>query len=144
MRLDFMVYAFTLRFVFQTTAAKSFLRIRLGYRSDQHLVGMPGGVTSCSKRKVPIPLQVGRPILTFETPDAEEIARAIWQRQHALGSQALSHNAKWRDQSIPPKFWDGFLQDAHAFLKPLYKKHIEYNKAGAHSGDRDRRREIDR
>jgi hypothetical protein len=36
-----------------------------------------------------------------------------------------------RERSIPPKYWDGFLQDAHAVPKLLYKKHIEYNKAGA-------------
>jgi hypothetical protein len=66
-------------------------------------------------------------ILTLETPSVEEIAMAIWQRQHdGLVSGGISYNAKWRDQSMPSRFWDEFLLDAHAVLLLFYKKHIEY------------------
>ena len=66
-------------------------------------------------------------ILTFETPSAEEIARAIWQRQHStMHPDDISFNAKWRDQTIPSKFWHEFLLDAQAVLSLLYKKHIDY------------------
>jgi hypothetical protein len=69
-------------------------------------------------------------ILTLETPSAEEIARVIWERQHnGLPSDAISHNAKWRDQSIPSRFWDEFLLDADAVLLLFQKKHIEYQNA---------------
>ena len=66
-------------------------------------------------------------ILTFETPSVDEIARAIWQRQRStMHPDAISFNAKWRDQTIPSKFWDEFLLDAQAVLSLLYKKHIDY------------------
>ena len=66
-------------------------------------------------------------ILTFETPSAEEIARAIWQRQRStMHPDAISFNAIWRDQIIPSKFWNEFLPDAQAVLSLLYKKHIDY------------------
>ena len=72
-------------------------------------------------------LEANPSIQMLETPNVEEIARAIWQRQHdALGPDAISYNAKWRDESIPSKFWDEFLLDAHATLLLLYKKHIKY------------------
>jgi len=91
------------------------------------MVDNPNRVSFCPKNNEALFLQVDHSILTLETPNAEEIARAIWQRQHdALVSDAIFHNAKWRDQSIPSKFWDEFLLDAHAVLSLLYKKHIEY------------------
>lgn len=66
-------------------------------------------------------------ILILETPKAEEIARAIWQRQHAaLSAECLSYHTKWRDESIPPRFWSEFLLDAHAVLLLLHKKHNDY------------------
>ena len=68
-------------------------------------------------------------VLTLETPDLEEIARTIWQRQHdALGTDAITYHAIWRDQSVPTKFWDEFLLDAQAVLSLLNKKHIERQK----------------
>jgi hypothetical protein len=69
-------------------------------------------------------------ILTLETPKAEEIARATWQRQHAaLSAESLSYNTQWRDQSIPPRFWNEFLLDAHAVLLLLHEKHNDYQNA---------------
>jgi hypothetical protein len=69
-------------------------------------------------------------ILILETPKAEEIARAIWQRQHAaLSDECLSYHTKWRDESIPSRFWDEFLLDAHAVLLLLYEKHNYYRNA---------------
>lgn len=69
-------------------------------------------------------------ILTLETPQAEEIARAIWQRQHAaLSAESLSYHAQWRDQSIPLKFWNEFLLDAHAILLLLHEKHKDFQTA---------------
>jgi hypothetical protein len=66
-------------------------------------------------------------ILTFEMPSVEEIARAIWQRQRStMHPEAISFNARWRDQNIPSKFWNEFLLDAQAVLSLLYKKHIDY------------------
>jgi hypothetical protein len=74
-------------------------------------------------------LQVNSSILTLHTPDVEEIAKAIWQRQHdTLASDSLVSRAKWRDQSVPSRFWDEFLLDAHAVLSLLYQKNIEYKK----------------
>jgi hypothetical protein len=65
-------------------------------------------------------------ILKLETPPVEEIARAIWRRQHdLLASDAISRDVVWRDQSIPSKFWDEFLLDAHAVLSLLCEKHME-------------------
>ena len=67
------------------------------------------------------------PVLTLEMPDVEEIAKAIWERQHnKLPSHALSHQTTWLDESVPRKFWDEFLLDAHAVLRFLYRKHVEY------------------
>jgi hypothetical protein len=66
-------------------------------------------------------------VLTLETPIDEEIAKALWQRQHErLVPDAIFYNAKWRDPSVPSKFWDEFLFDARAVLSFLYEKHIEY------------------
>jgi hypothetical protein len=80
-----------------------------------------------SRNNEAIVIQVDPSILTLDTPDVEEIAKAIWQRQHdTLVSNSLFYNATWRDQSIPSKFWDEFLLDAHAVLSLLYNKHIEY------------------
>jgi hypothetical protein len=74
-------------------------------------------------------------VLTFETPIDEEIAKAIWQRQHdRLVSDAFFYKAKWRDPSVPSKFWDEFLFDAHAVLSLLYKKHIEYHNSDKRNG----------
>jgi len=69
-------------------------------------------------------------ILTLQTPRAEEIARAIWQRQHAaLPAESLSYHTQWRDQSLPTRFWDEFLLDAHAVLLLLHEKHSDYRNA---------------
>jgi hypothetical protein len=66
-------------------------------------------------------------ILTLETPNVEGIARASWQRQHdTLVSDAISYSVKWRDQSIPARFWEEFLLDAHTVLLLLHKKDTEY------------------
>ena len=68
------------------------------------------------------------PILMLETPEVEDIARAIWQRQRdALGPDAIARDVEWRDQSIPAKFWNEFLRDAEAVLRLLHKKHIDYH-----------------
>jgi hypothetical protein len=91
------------------------------------MIDTPNGVPFCSRGNEPIPLQVDPSILTFEMPNVEEIARVIWQRQHdALVSDAISYNLKWRDESIPSRFWDEFLLDARAVLSLLCKKHVEY------------------
>jgi hypothetical protein len=67
------------------------------------------------------------PVLTLEMPDVEEIAKAIWERQHnKLPSHALAYQTRWLDESVPRKFWDEFLLDAQAVLQVLYRKHVEY------------------
>jgi hypothetical protein len=66
-------------------------------------------------------------ILKFETPDIEEIAKAIWQRQHdALDSKSVARD--WRDHAVPSRFWDEFLLDARAVLAFLYREHEKYQK----------------
>ena len=71
--------------------------------------------------------QADRLVLTLEMPDVEEIAKAIWERQHnKLPSHALSYQTRWRDESVPDKFWEEFLLDAQAVLQVLYRKHVEY------------------
>jgi hypothetical protein len=82
----------------------------------------------CSNHE-PVSFHAIPSVLTFEAPLDEEIAKAIWQRQHdRLVSDSIFCNAKWRDQSVPSRFWDEFLLDAQAVLSLLYKKHIEYQK----------------
>ena len=99
----------------------------LGYRSDARMIDPANGIPFCSKSNELIPFHVVPSILTLETPNVEEIAKVIWQRQHdALVSGSISYNLKWRDESIPPRFWDEFLLDARAILLLLCKKHIEY------------------
>jgi len=86
------------------------------------VIDKPNGVSTLSAEE--------NGILTLETPKAEEIARAIWQRQHAaLSAESLSYHTQWRDQSIPPRFWDEFLLDAHAVLLLLHEKHSDYQNA---------------
>lgn len=86
------------------------------------MVKSPNRAASCSRYNEP---RVHPSILSLETPKAEDIARAIWQRQRdALGPGAIAYNAEWRDQSIPSRFWDEFLLDAYAVLSLLYEKHI--------------------
>jgi len=66
-------------------------------------------------------------VLTLEMPSVEAVAKAIWQRQRdALDPAAIAYNAKWRDPSIPQKFWDEFVLDAYAVLLLLIEKHTEY------------------
>jgi hypothetical protein len=80
----------------------------------------------CSNHEA-VSFQAMPSVLTFEMPIDEEIAKAIWQRQHdRLTSDAIFYNAKWRDPSVPFQFWDEFLLDARAVLSLLCKKHIEY------------------
>jgi hypothetical protein len=87
------------------------------------------GVSICSENEEAVPLQADQSIFMLEAPSVEEIARAIWQRQHdTLSPEAIHYNAEWRDQSLPSKFFDSFVLDAHAVLTLLYKKHIEYQK----------------
>jgi hypothetical protein len=53
-------------------------------------------------------------------PNSEEVAQAIWKRQHsALSPDAISSNLKWRDVAIPSKYWDEFVLDARAVLALL-------------------------
>ena len=90
----------------------------------------PNSAPFCPKGNQATFLQANSLILELEIPDIEEIAKAIWQRQHdALVSETIAYNAKWRDQSIPSRYWDEFLLDAHAVLLFLYDKHIEYQNA---------------
>ena len=90
------------------------------------MAGDPNGSPRC-QIKGAFFSQGDHSLLTLETPSVEEIAKAIWQRQHdALGSDAIFCNVEWRDQSIPSKFWEEFLLDAQAIISLLYKKHIEY------------------
>jgi hypothetical protein len=71
----------------------------------------------------------GHSTLKLELPSAEEIARAIWQRQHdALVSDSISHRATWRDPSVPYKFWDEFLLDARAVILLLKNRQSEREK----------------
>ena len=91
------------------------------------MVDKTNGEYSCSRMDEPSTLKLDPSILTFEAPRVEEIARVIWQRQHdRLLPDSISYSAGWRDQSIPSKFWDEFLRDAHAVLLLLYEKHVEY------------------
>ena len=74
-------------------------------------------------------------VLTFETPIDEEIAKAIWQRQHdRLVSDAIFYKVNWRDPSIPSRFWDEFMFDTRAVLSLLYEKHIKYQSNNKSSG----------
>ena len=67
------------------------------------------------------------PILTLETPDLEEMARAIWERQHnALSDKAIARDVEWRDPSLPQRYWNEFLLDASAVLSLLHREHIKY------------------
>jgi hypothetical protein len=78
--------------------------------------------------------QSNQSILTLETPEIEEIARAIWQRQHdTLNSSSIHYNADWRDKTLPSEFWNEFVLDAQAVLTLLYKKHIEHQKTELNS-----------
>jgi hypothetical protein len=86
------------------------------------VIDKPNGVSTLSAEE--------NEILTLKTPKAEDIARAIWQRQHAaLSAESLSYHTQWRDRSIPPRFWDEFLLDAHAVLLLLHEKHSDYRNA---------------
>ena len=81
----------------------------------------------CSKNKEASFIQGDASLLFFDAPDVEEIAKAIWERQRdALVPGSFASKAKWRDSSIPSKFWDEYLLDANAVLSLLYKKRIEY------------------
>jgi hypothetical protein len=85
------------------------------------------GVSLCPGRDLSAE---GNEILTLEAPKAEEIARAIWQRQHsALPAGPLSYHMQWRDESIPSRFWNEFLLDAHAIRLLLHEKHNDYRNA---------------
>src|SRR6516164_9900941 len=65
--------------------------------------------------------------LTLELPDIEDIARAIWQRQHdTLGSNSNARH--WRDTALPSRFWDEFLLDARAVLSFLKNEHLRLQK----------------
>jgi hypothetical protein len=56
-------------------------------------------------------------------PKAEEIAQAIWKRQRStLSPAAIYYNTKWRDQSLPSRYWDDFVLDAQAVLTLLRAK----------------------
>jgi hypothetical protein len=91
------------------------------------MVDKSKNVPFCSRNNEAIFFQVNSSILTLDTPDVEDIAKAIWQRQHdTLDSNSIFYNTTWRDKSIPLKFWDEFLLDAHAVLSLLFNKHIEY------------------
>jgi hypothetical protein len=66
-------------------------------------------------------------VLTLETPDLEDIARAIWQRQHdALNQKTINRDIDRRDQSLPSRYWDEFLLDASAVLSLLQRQHLKY------------------
>jgi hypothetical protein len=91
------------------------------------MIEKPNGVPICSRDNETVLPQANPSVLTLEAPDLEEIARAIWQRQHdALVPEAISYSAKWRDQSIPFRFWNEFLLDAQVVLLLLHRKHAEY------------------
>ena len=112
--------------------ARKVVIIRLDKRWDARMNDRPNGdgVPLRSPSNGANYLRANAVILTLKIPDVEEIAQAIWQRQHdALGSGALSHDVEWRDQSVPSKFWDEFYRDAQAVLMLLYEKHIEYQNA---------------
>jgi hypothetical protein len=65
-------------------------------------------------------------IVAAEVPSLEEIARAIWRRQHdKLGHDAIHYDVEWLDKTLPSKYWEEFLQDAHAILRLFYSKQIE-------------------
>ena len=90
------------------------------------MIEKPNGVSLCPGRDMTLSAE-RKEILTLKTPKAEEIARAIWQRQHAaLPAESLSYHTQWRDQSVPPRFWNEFLLDAHAVLLLLQEKHNDY------------------
>jgi hypothetical protein len=86
------------------------------------------GAPVCTRDKTKFFVRPEHSLLIFEKPDVEELAEAIWQRQRdALQPGAIFSNAKWRDQSIPSRFWNEFLLDAQAVLSLLDRKHTEYN-----------------
>lgn len=94
----------------------------------------PKSVLFCSNHKA-VSFQAIPSLLTIRTPIDEEIAKAIWQRQHdRLVSDAIFYKVNWRDPSIPFRFWDEFLLDAHAVLSLLYEKHIEYQSKDKSNG----------
>jgi hypothetical protein len=93
------------------------------------MVNQRKGATVCRRDTKSLVLRTEPSILIMETPDAEEIAEVIWQRQHdTLVPEAIFSGAKWRDQSIPFQFWNEFLLDAQAVLSFLYRKHIQHNR----------------
>jgi hypothetical protein len=60
---------------------------------------------------------------SFIFPKAEEIAQAIWKRQRStLSPGAIYYNTEWRDHSLPSRYWDDFVLDAHAVLTLLRGK----------------------
>ena len=62
---------------------------------DQNMIDSANSVHSFLNRTEDNFSSVDDLILTFETPSAEEIARAIWQRQRSTTHpDALSFNAK--------------------------------------------------
>jgi hypothetical protein len=101
--------------------------IHLDCGLDMRMIGKSNGPLFCSRSKEDISLRENLSILTLVIPDVEEIAKAIWQRQHdALGPEAISRAIKWRDQTVPLRFWNEFLLDAQTVLTFLHEKNIEY------------------
>jgi hypothetical protein len=94
------------------------------------MINKTNGIYSDAKIDEANFFQTDPSVLTLEIPNVEEIAKAIWQRQHdSLPLDAISHGVTWRDQAIPYKFWDEFLLDAHAVLLLLHKKHFKCQNA---------------
>jgi hypothetical protein len=84
------------------------------------MINTPQRTSQHSASDEPSPL-----VLTIELPSVEEIAKAIWKRQHeAINPDALSYDTQWRDSSLPSRYWDQFLLDARAVLLLIYNMRV--------------------
>ena len=70
--------------------ARSIAFIRLGYITGTRMVDKSKTVPICPKTNEAIVFRFNSSILTLDTPDVEEIAKAIWQRQHNSLASELS------------------------------------------------------
>src|ERR1700756_1980314 len=81
------------------------LAIRVGWWANNSrpcVIDKPNRLSLCPGRAMTLPAERNE-TLTLKIPKSDEIARAIWQRQHAaLPAESLSFHTQWRDQSVFP------------------------------------------
>ena|SRR6478672_2724073 len=97
------------------------------------MINTPQRTSQHSASDEPSPL-----VLTIELPSVEEIAKAIWKRQHeAINPDALSYDTQWRDSSLPSRYWDQFLLDARAVLLLIYNMRVTTAEGRERSSEHD-------